>query len=117
MNELGKVGEKKAVKYLKHHHFNIVDTNYSSRFGEIDIIAKDKNYIIFVEVKQRNLNSIAKPCEFVDAKKQQRIIATAKIYLSSYPTDLQPRFDVIEVYSDNNKIKSVKHLENAFTLV
>jgi putative endonuclease len=117
MNELGNLGEKRAVKYLKHHRYSIIDTNFSSRFGEIDIIACDKKYIAFVEVKQRNINSIAEPREFVDLKKQQRIIATAKLYLSTHSTDLQPRFDVIEVYSENNKIKSVKHLENAFTLV
>lgn len=117
MNRLGEAGEKRAAKYLKRHHYSIVTTNYASRFGEIDIIAENKEYIIFVEVKQRNNNSIAFPREFVDIKKQHRIIATAELYLSAHPTELQPRFDVIEVYTENNKIKSLKHLENAFTLV
>ena len=54
--------------------------------------------------------------EFVDAAKQQKIIATAEMYLASHSCDLQPRFDVVEVYCKNNKIKSIKHLENAFQL-
>lgn len=117
MNSLGKLGEKSASKYLKRKGYSVVETNFSSRFGEIDIIAKNKKYLIFAEVKQRNENSIAYPREFVDLKKQQRIIAAAELYLSVNPSELQPRFDVIEVYTENNKIKSVKHLENAFTLV
>lgn len=117
MNRRGETGEKSAVRYLKRHHYSISETNYATRFGEIDIIAENKEYIVFVEVKQRNESSIALPREFVDIKKQQRLIATAEMYLSSHPTQLQPRFDVIEVYTENNKIKSIKHLENAFTLV
>ncbi|MFR5876610.1 MAG: YraN family protein [Eubacterium sp.] len=117
MNKLGESGEKRAAKYLRQHHYSIVETNYSSRFGEIDIIAKNKKYIVFAEVKQRSESAIALPREFVDLNKQKRLITTAEIYLSSHPTQLQPRFDVIEIYTENNKIKSLKHLENAFTLV
>jgi putative endonuclease len=117
MNTLGQLGENSAAKYLKRHHYSIVETNYACRLGEIDIIAKNKEYLLFVEVKQRNKDSIAMPREFVDLKKQQRIISTAQLYLSTHLTNLQPRFDVIEVYTENNKIKSIKHLENAFSLV
>lgn len=117
MNKLGELGERKARSYLRKKLYRIVDKNFHSKFGEIDIIAENRKYIVFVEVKQRNLNSIAKPREFVDYSKQRKIIATAQYYLSKNPTKKQPRFDVIEIISDNNKIKSVKHLENAFTLV
>lgn len=117
MNSLGKIGERKAANYLIKKKYSVVDANFSSRFGEIDLIVKNKDYLVFVEVKQRDVNSIASPKEFVNYSKQQKMIATAKIYLSTYSTDLQPRFDVVEIYTDNNKIKSIKHLENAFTLV
>ena len=99
MNSLGKLGERYAANYLIKHKYKLVESNFQSRFGEIDIIVKNKSYLVFVEVKQN------------------KIIATAKLYLANNPTDLQPRFDVIEIYSSNNKIKSLKHLENAFTLV
>lgn len=117
MNSLGKLGERYAANYLIKHKYKLVESNFQSRFGEIDIIVKNKSYLVFVEVKQRDVNSIATPAEFVDKTKQNKIIATAKLYLENNPTDLQPRFDVIEIYSSNNKIKSLKHLENAFTLV
>ena len=117
MNSPGKLGERYAANYLIKHKYKLVESNFQSRFGEIDIIVKNKSYLVFVEVKQRDVNSIATPAEFVDKAKQNKIIATAKLYLANNPTDLQPRFDVIEIYSSNNKIKSLKHLENAFTLV
>lgn len=117
MNNLGKLAEIKAAQYLRKKKYTLIDVNYSCRFGEIDLIVSNKKYIVFVEVKMRNENSIAKPMEFVDEHKQNKMIATAKMYLSQYKTDLQPRFDVVEVFCDDNRIKSVKHLENAFTLL
>lgn len=117
MNTLGAMAERKAANFLISKGYNLVEANYTCRFGEIDLIVKDDRYIVFVEVKMRNDKSIARPKEFVDYKKQQRIISTAKLYLSTNPTELQPRFDVVEVFSKNDRIKSVKHLENAFDLV
>lgn len=117
MNNRGKLGEIEAAKFLRKKHYRILDVNFTTRFGEIDLIAANRKYICFVEVKQRSADSIAQPKEFVNFSKQQKIIASAKIYLSKNKTNLQPRFDVIEIISENNKIKSVKHLENAFQLV
>lgn len=117
MNNKGKLWEIEAAKYLKKHKYKLVDVNYASHFGEIDLIVKNKKYLCFVEVKQRDAAAIAAPREFVDANKQQKIIATAKLYLSRYETKLQPRFDVVEIYTQDNEIKSIKHLENAFQLV
>ncbi|MBQ9518231.1 MAG: YraN family protein [Eubacterium sp.] len=116
MNNRGKYAELKATEYLKKKHYKLVDYNYSCKFGEIDIIVKNKKYIVFVEVKMRDENSIASPKEFVTYSKQQKMIAAAQMYLMRNPTDLQPRFDVIEVICKDGKIKSVKHLENAFQL-
>ena len=116
MNTKGKLWEIKAADYLRKKRYKIIEANYYTRFGEIDLIAANKKYICFVEVKQRDAASIAQPKEFVDGRKQEKIIASAKLYLAAHPTALQPRFDVIEVITSENQIKSVKHLENAFEL-
>jgi putative endonuclease len=117
MNTFGKIAEMQAWKYLENKKYKLIDFNYQTRFGEIDIIAENKKYIVFVEVKMRSSNYMAEPMEYVDYNKQKRIIATAQMYLSQNKTKKQPRFDVIEIISDNYEIKSIKHLENAFTLV
>lgn len=117
MNSKGKLWEIEAAKYLKKKKYKLIETNYTTRFGEIDLIVKNRKYICFVEVKQRAENSFGTPAEFVTASKQNKLIASAKLFLSDFQTDLQPRFDVIEIYTEDNKIKSIKHLENAFELV
>ncbi len=117
MNNKGKIWEIEAANYLRKHKYKLVDANFTTRFGEIDLIVKNKKYLCFVEVKQRDINSIALPREFVTYSKQQKIIASSKLYLANNQTNLQPRFDIIEIYTENNKIKSIKHLENAFQLV
>ena len=117
MNNKGKLWEIEAANYLRKKKYKLLESNYTTRFGEIDLIVYNKKYLCFVEVKQRNSASIAKAREFVDFNKQRKIILSAQLYLSLNKTDLQPRFDVIEIYTDNNKIISIKHLENAFDLV
>lgn len=114
MNNKGKLWEIEAANFLRKKRYKLICANYKSRFGEIDLIVKNKKYICFVEVKQRDAGSIASPREFVDYSKQKKIRSTAMLYLSSNSTDLQPRFDVIEIYTEDNKINSIKHLENAF---
>lgn len=116
MNINGKLWEIEAFKFLKKKKYKLIAANYTTRLGEIDLIVENKKYICFVEVKQRDVKSIATPAEFVDAKKQNKIIKSAMIFLSSNKTKKQPRFDVIEIYTDNDKIKSIKHLENAFDI-
>lgn len=110
----GKKGENAAARYLKRKGYAIVEKNYSCRFGEIDIIAENRDYLVFVEVKARNRNSIASPREFVDKKKQKRIILTAQMYLSCHDTDKQLRFDVVEVSTDGALFRKTDHVENAF---
>ena len=114
MNNNGKLWAIEAANYLRKKRYKLICANFSTRFGEIDLIVKNRKYICFVEVKQRDIGSIALPKEFVTASKQQKIISSAKLYLSSNKTDLQPRFDVIEIYTKDNKMNSIKHLENAF---
>ncbi len=110
---IGDVGEERALEFLLQKGYEFVSSNYHSRYGEIDIIAKNGEYIVFAEVKTRKTGSLATPSEFVDFRKQKRIITTAKIYLSENPTELQPRFDVIEVTYMGNEFE-IEHIENAF---
>ena len=116
MNSLGKLAELKACEYLRKKRYKLVDVNYSTRFGEIDLIMTKGKYLCFIEVKMRGSGSIASPAEFVDEAKQEKMAKTAALYLQKNPTQLQPRFDVVEVITENDRIKSIKHLENAFEL-
>lgn len=113
---IGDKGEEYAVKYLKRNMYSILARNYRKRYGEIDIIAENKEYIIFVEVKTRGTNAIARPCEAVDAYKQSRIIKTAAAFLSENDLDKMCRFDVCEVYinCDNLRLIKINYIENAF---
>lgn len=116
-NLSGAWGEALAAKYLQKKRYKVVATNYHSRFGEIDLIVSNRKYLVFVEVKLRKSDQFAEAREFVDRRKQDRIRTTAEIYLSEFPTSLQPRFDVIEIYAPQGAqtlIPEVKHLEDAF---
>ena len=116
-NILGAWGEALAAAYLQKKHYRIVTTGYRCRYGEIDLIAENRKYLVFVEVKLRKSAGFARACEFVDYYKQNRLRTTAALYLSQNPTALQPRFDVIEIYAPDGT-ETVKpriyHLEDAF---
>ena len=111
----GAFGEELALKYLISKGYKQEYKNYHSPFGEIDLIVSNEEYIVFVEVKTRKLTSVARPSQWVDLRKQKKLINTAAIFLSEYGSDLQPRFDVIEVVYDNSRESPyINHLENAF---
>ena len=114
---MGAWGEAQAAEYLRKKHYHLTAVGYHSRFGEIDLIAENKQYLVFVEVKVRKSGSFAKAFEYVDRKKQDKIRITASMYLSENPTKLQPRFDVIEIYAPDG-VKTVhpqiNHMEDAF---
>lgn len=116
----GRLGEEAAAEFMCSEGYRIVEKNYYCRYGEIDIIAASENYIVFAEVKTRPRNSMLLPREAVDAKKQAKIITTAKLYLSCHDIgQLQPRFDVIEVIISPGKefkTEKINQIENAFTL-
>lgn len=115
MNERGTRGEVKAAEYLTDKGYEIIARNYISRYGEIDIIAQNDEYLIFVEVKARGKGAIGLPREFVDIRKQRKIIKTALCFMAENDISRQPRFDVIEIY-DYNEQDSINHIENAFTM-
>jgi len=113
---LGKFGEERCARYLRLRGYRIREMNFSCRHGEIDIIAQRGAYIVFVEVKLRKSAVFAEAREFVSLSKQRRIITTAQFWLAANECELQPRFDVMEVYAPDGaagKI-SINHIENAF---
>lgn len=106
-----------AAEYLRKKRYKVIASGYRSRFGEIDLIAYNRKYLLFVEVKLRKSDRFAQAREFVDFYKQNRLRTTAEIYLSQNPTDLQPRFDVIEIYAPEGTQTidpQIFHLEGAF---
>ena len=114
---LGKWGEGFALDYLLAKGYSFVAQSVHSRFGEVDLIVKDMKHILFVEVKTRKNKNFAHAREFVSRAKQRKIITTANYWLSRYPSNLQPRFDVIEIYAAHGiktKEPEIVHIENAF---
>lgn len=114
---VGAWGEALAAEYLRKRHYKIQASGYSCRFGEIDLIASSRKYLIFVEVKLRKSSNFAQAREYVDTRKQDRLRMTASIYLSQNPTNLQPRFDIIEIYAPEGMATGspeIYHMEDAF---
>lgn len=118
-NELiGHWGESLAAEYLQKKRYRLIGANYRCRMGEIDLIAEKGRFIVFVEVKLRRSSAFAEAREFVDRRKQERILTAASLYLSQHETEKQPRFDVIEIYAPDGMATakpSITHLEDAFS--
>lgn len=112
-NQLGKQGEKEAVKYLQKLGYAIIETNWQQHKFEIDIIAQDKNEIVFVEVKTRSTAYFGEPEEAVTLTKQKHLIEGADFYIQENEIDLEARFDVISVIINNRT--EVKHIKEAFS--
>lgn len=112
----GRRGEQQAERYLCRCGWSIAGRNFRTRQGELDLIAQKGNMIAFVEVKTRASRRFAAACEFVTPAKQRRLIAAALVWLQKYPTRLQPRFDVIEVYWPQAAPEptEIRHIEGAF---
>ena len=107
----GRAGEAAAADYLRKRGYAIVAASYRCRFGEIDLIARKKRLIVFVEVKLRRDDSFAPAYEAVGRSKQDRLRTTAACWLAEDGGDWDCRFDVIEVYTGTGR---VNHIENAF---
>lgn len=111
--EKGAMGEEIASKYLMSKDYIILERNYRNKIGEIDIIAKKSELIVFVEVKTRTSTNYGYAYEAVNKKKQTKIINTALCYIKQYNLkNFQIRFDIIEVYIGNKK--KINHFEDAF---
>ena len=114
--KFGEKGEFLAVRYLKKNGYKILEQNYRTPLGEIDIIAKEKDTIVFVEVKSRKSIRFGSPKLAVTAKKQRKISMVALHYLKTKKqTDAKARFDVVSVIS-NQDDSQIDIIKNAFEL-
>ena len=112
----GRRGEGYAAGLLRRKGYRILATNYASRYGEVDVIACDSAYILFVEVKTRRQGSMINGMQAVTPSKMRKIIATAMLYLQEHPWDaLQPRFDIVSIETDRQgNVLGHDHLMGAF---
>ena len=116
-NISGAWGEAVAASYLRRKHYTILARGYRSRYGEIDLIATNRDCLVFVEVKLRKNDQFASAMEHVDYNKQQRLRSTAMIYLAQTSVQLPARFDVIEIYAPQGAatlFPQIHHIEDAF---
>ena len=114
---LGAWGEAQAAAYLERKGYRIISEGYRSRYGEIDLIAADTRFVAFIEVKTRKNAGFAEAREFVAGRKIGRIRQTAELWLTVHESELQPRFDVIEIYAPQGvetQKPNIIHLEDAF---
>ena len=113
----GRWGEELVAEDLRRKGWTIAATNFRCRMGELDIVAEDGRYLIFVEVKLRKNDRFGAACQAVTASKRRKLRAAAQYYLMCRPTKLQPRFDVAEVYAPqgiHTDCPSISYIENAF---
>lgn len=107
---LGKKGEKLVLAYLKKRRCKIIATNYTTPFGEADIVCADGDEIAFVEVKTRTSDAYGRPAEAVTKQKRERYVKIAKYYWAATGKEPNARFDVAEVWADGK----IEYIENAF---
>jgi len=118
--DFGTAGEDIAVKFLLKNQYTILERNFRvGRMGEIDIIARESEYICFVEVKTRSSIFFGLPCEAVNKRKQESIIKLAQVYLKQHGLkDINIRFDIVEIIvnkrDSNISVKDINIIKNAF---
>ena len=117
IGKIGKSGEDRVTAFLRSKGYKIIKRNYQCRFGEIDIIAENREYIAFVEVKTRKAGSLVSGEEAVNFKRE-RIMLTAEDYITKTLCELQPRFDVAVVTvtkcPDGSESYNLNYIKNAF---
>lgn len=114
---LGRWGEAVVAEDLRKKGWRILAAGYRCRLGEIDLVASNGRFLAFVEVKLRKSTAYGTAAEAVNRRKQNRIRAAAQLYLARYPSDLQPRFDIAEVYAPRGMetpTPQISYIENAF---
>ena len=110
--ELGRYGEELAVKYLLDRGYEIIEQNIRYRFGEVDVLAKEEDTLVVIEVKTRRTDAYGLPCEAVNWKKRQHIRRVISLFLATEEISYDIlRFDVIEVYVREQAEPCVRHLK------
>ena len=112
---LGRSGEEAAARYLSDRGFVILQRGYRTRAGEIDLIARDGDVLVFVEVKARSTFACGRPAEAIGARKQERMLRGAAVFLQrNGGADRACRFDVVEILQDAEGRLRIHHLPDAF---
>lgn len=112
--EIGSYGEELAVKHLVKKGYKILTRNWRFQKGEIDIIALDKEWLVFVEVKTRSTIDFGNPEEFISTRQQKMIVNTAHQFIVDNDRQEESRFDAIGIVIQNNKVVQIDHIEEAF---
>ncbi|RKS99507.1 YraN family protein [Flavobacterium sp. 123] len=112
-NELGKLGEQKAVKFLQDKGYTILETNWTFQKAEIDILAQKEDTLAVVEVKTRSSLEFGLPQDFVNPKKIQLLVKAVDAFVNKRNLDLNVRFDIIAIHK-NDKTFVIEHLIDAF---
>lgn len=116
-SRIGQSAEIAAAAELGKRGYRIVGSNFRCRYGEIDLIARDGDCLVFVEVRCRRTGSIVSPAESITLIKQQKLITTAQHYLTEHDLhDQNCRFDVVEVLSDGGKLRVQDIIRDAFSM-
>ncbi len=111
--ETGRLAEDLATQALRDKDYQILERNFANKFGEIDIIAKDKNVLVFVEVKAKKGEQFGTPEEMINPRKLWKIRSMANLYMRR--NDLPCRIDVVAVVlSENNSVLRLTHYENVY---
>jgi len=112
---MGARGESEAARFLENKGYRILARNYKTRMGEIDLVARDKDIVCFIEVKTRSSASFSLPQEAVTVHKQRRIARSALMYLKENNLlDEKARFDVVSVICDNSAVPRIELIKGAF---
>ncbi|MBU0517692.1 YraN family protein [bacterium] len=113
-HQIGDSGEDLAVEFLRNNGFEIVARNFRKRFGEVDIIARSGEVLVFCEVKRSRFSGNSYPELRVDHKKQVKLARTAQAFLTEYSEPFEEiRFDIITVENHQGR-SAINHIENAF---
>ena len=113
MNTLGREGEVIALEFLRKKGYRILEKNYRTVFGEIDIIARDREVLVFIEVKTRAGTTFGYPFEAVNPKKREKIRKVALCYLKKQKNESPARFDVLSITRDRGETR-IEHIQDAF---
>jgi len=113
----GELGERAARKHLQRHGLKFLTANFRSARGEMDLIFRDADCLVFVEVKTRSSEEWVRPAAAVDRERRQRLTRTALDYLRLLKNPpVKIRFDIVEVLLAESKVREVRHLPNTFAM-
>ncbi len=113
-NETGALGEQLARAFLEENDYVVLEANWRYRRAEIDLIAKDGEILVFVEVKTRSSAAFGRPEEFIDAKKEAFMTDAASAYMEEIGHEWEIRFDFISVLLPSNQEPEIEHFKDAF---